>query len=279
MRYSYDLIRLTDLPASCPKMFSLILLEASSLQLDLNGIRCYLDGKYFICLNENDSVKVLSGEFGCTGLMYDPYFINVNLSTEIIGSQIYPSMRDAHNYPDFMLFIERNDRYFGIISLSPEEFNASKLFLGRISDFIENNPNDVMWSCRSRSQLFSLLSIAHNSYFGERSGEGNEIIRFIKDHPDQNLTLASLCRQFSTNRTTLSETIKNLTGMPPMTYVLENRLSESRFDLLFTEIPVAEIALKFGFHDPNYYIRAFKKRYEKPPLQYRLDGRAARPRR
>ena len=39
----------------------------------------------------------------------------------------------------------------------------------------------------------------------------------------------------------------------------------------------AEIALKYGFSGENYYIRAFRKRFGKSPLQYRLEGRAARP--
>lgn len=279
MTYSYNLIHLTDLPQPYPGMYSLAIIEASALLLNLNGIRCYLDGKYFLCLNENDSPEIVSGKINCTNLRYDPYFINVNLSTEITGSQIYPSMRDMHNYPDFMLFIERNNSYFGIIPILPDEYTTSKIILERISGFIENNMSDFMWSCRSRSHLFSLLNIAYNSYFGERSCEGNEIIRYIKDNLNQNLTLASLCGQFSTNRTTLSGIVKNLTGMSPMAFVLENRLSESRFDLLFTEIPVSEISVKFGFTDTSYYIRAFKKRYGKPPLQYRIDGRAARPHR
>jgi AraC family transcriptional regulator len=73
--------------------------------------------------------------------------------------------------------------------------------------------------------------------------------------------------------------VKALTGLSPMQYVLEERLNQSRPDLLFTDIPISEISLKYGFLDDNYYIRAFKKRFGKTPLQYRLDGRAARSRR
>ena len=57
-----------------------------------------------------------------------------------------------------------------------------------------------------------------------------------------------------------------------MKYLLETRLIQSRPDLLFTKLPINEIAEKYGFSDVNYYIRAFKKRFGKALLQFRKDG-------
>ncbi|MBO4868128.1 MAG: helix-turn-helix domain-containing protein [Clostridia bacterium] len=84
--------------------------------------------------------------------------------------------------------------------------------------------------------------------------------------------MSALCTKFSTNRTTLANTIKELTGLSPAQYVLSERLGQTRPELLFTAIPVSEIAEKYGFDDPNYYIRAFKKKYGTTPLQYRKNG-------
>ena len=120
--------------------------------------------------------------------------------------------------------------------------------------------------------MISILRIAESAYLGESVVEPNEIIRYIRDNLDSPLTLDSLCERFHTNRTTLSRNIKELTGMSPIQYILEERLNQSRPDLLFTKIPINELAEKYGFSDANYYIRAFKKRFGKSPLQYRTEG-------
>lgn len=62
-----------------------------------------------------------------------------------------------------------------------------------------------------------------------------------------------------------------------MAYVLEERLTQVLPDLLFTQVPISDLVEKYGFMDDNCFIRVFKKRHGKTPLQYRLDGRAARP--
>jgi AraC-like DNA-binding protein len=56
-----------------------------------------------------------------------------------------------------------------------------------------------------------------------------------------------------------------------MQFVLEERLNQSRPDLLFTALPIGFIAMKYGFSDANYYIRAFKQRFGQSPLQYRNE--------
>jgi AraC family transcriptional regulator len=116
-----------------------------------------------------------------------------------------------------------------------------------------------------------------NSPEGNQVKGGQEILRYIRNHIDATLSLSELSALFHTNRTTLTRRIKDLTGLTPAQYVLEERLNQSCPDLLFTSLSIGEIALKYGFSGENYYIRAFRKRFGKSPLQYRTEGRAARP--
>jgi AraC family transcriptional regulator len=120
--------------------------------------------------------------------------------------------------------------------------------------------------------MISILRIAEGAYLGEQAEKGCDILRYIRDNIGKEITLPALCKQFNTNRTTLTDLMKELTGLSPMQYVLEERLSQSHPDLLFTSIPISEIAEKYGFDDPNYYIRAFKKRFGVTPLNYRSKG-------
>ena len=74
--------------------------------------------------------------------------------------------------------------------------------------------------------MSSILNVAECAFSNRRAPEGNEIIRYIKDHIRDNLTLTKLCEQFHMSRTTLAKIIYDLTGTSPMSYVLEERLTQ-----------------------------------------------------
>ena len=162
--------------------------------------------------------------------------------------------------------------YFGIIHISDEEYNTASIYFEQAKRDIATHTNDVMWSCRARSDIISILRIAEAAYLGKQSGLENEVLRYIYDNINSEINLDVLCSRFNTNRTSLSQLIKEKTGLPPMKFVLETRLVQSCPVLLFTNLPINEIAEKYGFSDANYYIRSFKKRYGKTPLQYRKQG-------
>lgn len=272
MEYTKTLIHITSTPESSDSMYSLICLKADGLLLTLNSIRCYLDGHYLLCLSQDDRLSVHNGYCEAQTLHFLPYFYNVNLNHKVIGLNIYEEMRTLYGYPDFHLFRSRDDSFFGIVRLNVEEYDMVKLCFQRARKHIESHSEDKMWSCRARSVMISILRIAEGAYLGEQSEKGNDILRYIRDNIGKEITLPALCKQFNTNRTTLTDLMKAITGLSPMQYVLEERLNQSRPDLLFTSIPVSEIAEKYGFDDTNYYIRAFKKRFGITPLQYRGKG-------
>ncbi len=276
MTYSEQLININNKFCENDSMYSLVLLSAEALTITLSGYRCYLDGKYIICLNSADKLAIHSGHFEAENLSFQPYFYNVNLNHQIIGAIFYDEMRKKYGYPDFRLFRMRDTDYFGIIHISDEEYNTAMLYYEQAKRDIATHTNDVMWSCRARADIISILRIAEAAYLGKESGLENEVLRYIYDNLNTEITIDTLCEKFNTNRTSLAQLIKEKTGMPPMKFILETRLVQSCPDLLFTKIPINEIAEKYGFSDANYYIRSFKKRFGKTPLQYRKDGWEAR---
>ena len=276
MKYSYDLIHTDNELCTEEGLYSLILLKASSLSVTLNGIRCYLDGSYLLCLSEEDTLEYHFGTHQCLSLRFMPYFYNVNLSHRIIKNAIYENMRSKYGYPSFYLFCERNERYFGITPLPDEEYNGIRVYMNKITKFIDENEVNSRWSCNARYEMISILNIAENAHHGVPGINESEIIRYIRENPSEPLTLTDLCDRFNINRTTLSNTVKKLTGLTPMQYVLEERLNQTRPDLLFTNIAIGDLATKYGFGDVNYYIRTFKKRFGVTPLQYRTEGKNER---
>jgi len=276
MEYEYKLIHMRNDLTVGDGLYSLILLRANALSITLNGVRCWLDGKYLLCMSEDDIITFHCGHCEAENLRFLPYFYNVNLNHRIIGMPIYETMRAEYGYPDFHLFLQRDEQFIGVLSLTNEEYDLLSLYFQCAKHHIDSHSIDAMWSCRTRSNMISILSISETVYrCGETNG-GNGVLRYIRENIGKSLTLSGLCEHFHTNRTTLTRKIKELTGLSPMQYVAEERLNQSRADLLFTMLSISELAEKYGFSDENYYIRAFKKRFGTTPLQYRLEGCAER---
>ena len=272
MQYEYSLIHISNDFGRGGDMYSLSLVDARDLAFSCNGKSVILSGKYLFCFSSSDKAEHITGEYTAKTLYFLPYFYNVNLNTAIIDAPVYAEMREKYGYPDFSLFRKRTDEYNGIIKLTDSEYESVFTLFSSAERHIDSHPSDVMWSCRTRSEIISVLRIAEAAQKGRHTDVTNEVLRYIRANPKADLSLPALCAKFSTNRTTLANTIKELTGLSPAQYVLSERLGQTRPELLFTAIPVAEIAEKYGFDDPNYYIRAFKKKYGTTPLQYRKNG-------
>ncbi|HHT93982.1 MAG TPA: helix-turn-helix transcriptional regulator, partial [Clostridiaceae bacterium] len=240
--------------------YSFILLDTDSLNIILNGIQCYLDGKYILCMNKSDVIQEISGRYTVMNLSFSPFVLNLNINKE-----------NNINACDLYLFSQRNEKYKGIISLNNDEYDTIILYFKRIERFMDHK--EYLWVCKVSKDMSSILNVAECAFSNRRAPEGNEIIRYIKDHIRDNLTLTKLCEQFHMSRTTLAKIIYDLTGTSPMSYVLEERLTQVLPELVFTDIPVNVLAEKYGFSGDNYFIRCSRKRYGKSPLQYRLERR------
>ena len=147
MKYSYDLIHTDNELGTEEGLYSLVLLWASALSVTLNGVRCYLDGSYLLCLSEEDTIEYHFGTHQCLSLRFLPYFYNVNLSHRIIKNAIYEKMRSKYGYPSFFLFCQRDEKYFGIIPLSDDEYNSVRTNMNKINRFIGEHDSNSRWSC------------------------------------------------------------------------------------------------------------------------------------
>lgn len=276
MKYQPSLITVSDQIVRKDNMLTMILLRTEALHITLKNTQCFLSGTYVLCLAPDEYMEVHKGKYEAFTLGFLPYFYNVNLDYELIGTSKYVELRQKHGFPDFHLFTERSEHYYGIIPLSDDGFICMRDYFHRIGRYVKNHTADNMWSCHARSVLISVLYYAESAYLGNDNNEVSTIILYIREHVASDMSLKQLCLEFKTNRTTLTKQFKELTGMTPMQFVLEERLNQSRSELLFTSLPIGEIATKYGFSDANYYIRAFKRRFGNSPLQYRKECREKR---
>lgn len=72
----------------------------------------------------------------------------------------------------------------------------------------------------------------------------------------------------------LRQSCLRATGHPPIRLVHARALLEAKRQLVYTQLPVAEIAYALGFGDPAYFTRFFTRRTGVSPRAYRRGGHA-----
>lgn len=100
------------------------------------------------------------------------------------------------------------------------------------------------------------------------------LLVYIQAHLDQDLSLAALGDRASLSPAHLQRVFKAAVGETPKGYVTRLRVERAAFCLLAHETAVGEIAASCGFQNPETFIRAFRRRFDKSPREYRLSGRA-----
>lgn len=82
------------------------------------------------------------------------------------------------------------------------------------------------------------------------------------------LSVSSLAYEFAMSESTLLRQLKRLTGLTPLQYIQEVRLSEARkFLENRTYSSVAQVASKVGYEDASAFTRVFKQRFGKRPSE------------
>lgn len=108
-----------------------------------------------------------------------------------------------------------------------------------------------------------------------------ELVERLREYllHDGNLIQAELGRDdlvaaLGTNRSTLSEAVKAVTGKTPMEYLRSIQLEEARHLLdRHPELTVEAVACECGFNAPNTFYRLFRKQYGISPAEYRKIAR------
>lgn len=262
--------------------FALYLLNGGSLAFELNGKSCFLSDNSVICVSSKDDIKLLhqsQADVDC--ITFAPEFINVNLSWDKINGTDYGNFCKQYEYPDFKLFLERTTIYNGILLVDEKGHSAFQEYVSLIDKQLSEQ-SDEKWSCRSRGYLFQMIVLL-NFYYKKYSSNYRrgdfawDVCQYINLHLASNLSIEHLSDHFSTNRTTLSEKFKKITGKTIPEYIKDKRIERIKHLLAFTELATSEIGIQSGYSDQTYLSKLFQKVMGTTPLKYRIDMRNSRP--
>lgn len=146
----------------------------------------------------------------------------------------------------FSLESATKDKEFGNIVLKNSLFIQLMVYLNRL---FMNNTNHI-----EKNDI-------------EYDKQIEEIINYIKENLQEDLSIYTLSSKFFINKYYLMHKFKSQTGYTLHKYIQQKRLAFSK-SLIIKGHKITEVYIKCGFGDYSSFIRAFKKAYGISPKDY-----------
>jgi AraC-like DNA-binding protein len=99
-------------------------------------------------------------------------------------------------------------------------------------------------------------------------------IHFMQQNINNNLSLHELSAHYNYSPSRFSSLFKQKTGYAPIDYFIQMKMQKATQLLDFTDKHIKDIASTFGFDDPYYFSRRFKKIIGMSPKKYRSIKKA-----
>lgn len=120
--------------------------------------------------------------------------------------------------------------------------------------------------------LSNMLELAYIRSEGNAKNEESlidSVIRYIKQHHTQSITLEDVCGHFVFSRSHISHMFKTHTGRSFREYLTDIRVEDAKSLLRYSRLSMTEIAFSVGFRDYTYFSNVFKKCVGVSPSAYR----------
>lgn len=101
-------------------------------------------------------------------------------------------------------------------------------------------------------------------------------VRFIWARACEGITVADVAAECLLSRRTLERCFVRILGRSPKTEILVVQIQRAKELLAETDLPQTAIALQAGFHHPEYFYKAFKKKVGHSPGEYRSRAQQQR---
>lgn len=268
---------LTGLPRR--ERFTLVLVTEGGANVVLNGRATAINAPCALCLSPNDALAAReTGRMSAQSFSLNPEFLKMRSTFKLARAGASAETEQAYEKDALALFVERGERYRGVLALPPQVYFKAFEWLSIIGTEIVSQ-SDGQWMCRIRRYFLQIINLLDRAYEEAGKGSGGErtavddALEYLHANYMEDVTLGALCAAVHVNRTTLNRKFRAWTGATAMEYLLNYRLQIAKEMLAHTALTIEEIAQATGFSYGTYLIRRFTARMGMAPTAYRLEAR------
>ncbi|MFG0248328.1 MAG: helix-turn-helix transcriptional regulator [Phycisphaeraceae bacterium JB051] len=106
----------------------------------------------------------------------------------------------------------------------------------------------------------------------QQSAQLMPVFEAIAQHLDKSITIDELCSWAHLSASRLHAVFRDATGLAPMRYVMQVRLTQARQQLAYSQSTISQIAQSLGFVNPFHFSRVFKTHVGMSPSEYRKQN-------
>ena len=188
---------------------------------------------------------------------------------------------DLYSSPGFkQLFTPENDnehRYPYFQVSEKELLKLEQLFKEMIRE--NSAPRQASHTYRF-ALLMQLMCRLSRIYYVETSSPERKVLPeyltqvkdFMKKHYKENCSILQLAKMVHMSKSKFMSSFKLNTGISPMQYLMDLRLTHACQQLTATDMSISEIAFDSGFNDSNYFTRTFHNHLGMTPRAYRQQN-------
>lgn len=151
-------------------------------------------------------------------------------------------------------------------------------YLSKIMFQVEQEISDNKEAHLLRALLYQALAWLNNAYRSfyqltdkPQSIKTTQFVQLVEQHFYGEHTVSFYSSELCITSGHLNDLVKKESGVSSKQYIINRLITEAKRLLLYSELPISEIAWKLGFNDSSYFIRLFRCETGVSPLAFRKD--------
>jgi len=156
----------------------------------------------------------------------------------------------------------------------PKEYRylIQSFFRHQISEYQKNDmlaEKSIISGIAFYNSVITRIIAEHNYTVNTIPPEMVNFISLITEKKTQNLSVQSYADMLHLTVDKLNETCKSSMGLTAKQIIIEQKTTEAKRLLYFTNLSIKEIAFRLGFEDSSYFSRIFKGKNDITPIMFR----------
>tara|TARA_R110002049_G_scaffold240425_1_gene414171 strand:- start:457262 stop:458122 length:861 start_codon:yes stop_codon:yes gene_type:complete len=215
---------------------------------------------------------------GGTIFLLAPYYLHkITYNKDVQGYVVSfnDSLLDRFQNKSTLLFHHIHQAYIKVpseeIKLLNDEFNL-------LNHYFNKNKNSSVIILQNYLHIL-LTKIKEFKNFTEIEDLDNDVkileqfVHLVRTHYKEQKQMAFYIREMAISQKKLNRILKNNTGLTPAKFLETYILNEAARMLCYSDLSVKEIVGELSFSESSYFIKAFKKHFEKTPIAYRNSAK------